>query len=106
MKKASKGKRCQGFADRLNEAIRAAGMIQIEVADASGCPRSNLSHWMNGHAEPGLFNLVRLATALGVSTDWLLGLQSKTKSVALRSELKMARATMKRARVALDGGQR
>jgi transcriptional regulator with XRE-family HTH domain len=50
----------------------ALGLSQAQLAERAGCAQPRISAWERGRREPSLLNLVRLASALGVSTDWLL----------------------------------
>ena len=61
---------------RLREARRAAGLAQIELAVAMGDRYDNtmISHVETGRSGLVGDGLVSAARALGVSTDWLLGL--------------------------------
>jgi len=49
------------------------GWSQADLADAAGLQQSALSHYENGTRRPSFTNLRRLASALGVSTDYLVG---------------------------------
>ena len=48
-------------------------MTQAEVATMAGMSSATISHFETGQREPGPANLVKLADALGVTTDFLLG---------------------------------
>lgn len=58
---------------RIREARKVAGLSQTSLADAVGTTQGMVSSWETGARTPTADGLVRLATALGVSTDWLLG---------------------------------
>ncbi len=58
---------------RLRAMVEATGFTQGEVADACGVTRGQLSHFINGHHEPSIQNLVLLAKGLGVTPNDLLG---------------------------------
>src|SRR5438309_6027030 len=58
---------------RLREARSAAGLSQSELEQMSGIPKARLSRYENGHVEPSIQTLVRLARALNVSEASLLG---------------------------------
>jgi transcriptional regulator with XRE-family HTH domain len=53
--------------------IRQVG--QEELAKKAGLPPSSISHFECGRRKPSLRNLVRLADALEMSADFLLGRQ-------------------------------
>jgi len=61
------------FGQRLREARIAAGLSQSELEDISGIPKARLSRYENGHVEPSIQTLARLARALNVSEASLLG---------------------------------
>ena len=61
------------LADRLREMRKLRGMTQTEVAARAGTSSATISHFETGQREPGPANLKKLADALGVTTDFLLG---------------------------------
>jgi len=61
------------FGIRLREARLAAGLSQSELEELSGIPKARLSRYENGHVEPSIQTLARLARALNVSEASLLG---------------------------------
>ena len=61
------------FGTRLRESRLAAGLSQSELEDLSGIPKARLSRYENGHVEPSIQTLNRLARALNVSEASLLG---------------------------------
>lgn len=61
------------FGHRLREARLAAGLSQSELEELSGIPKARLSRYENGHVEPSIQTLARLARALNVSEASLLG---------------------------------
>ena len=64
------------FAERLRDAReRLRGLTQSQLAEKSGLPATSISHFENadGTRKPSFDNLKRLATALGITTDYLLG---------------------------------
>lgn len=60
--RANKGWTQEGLAERMG---LSAGFGKVQV-----------SHWENNRKAPSARNLVRLADALGVSVDYLLGVES------------------------------
>jgi transcriptional regulator with XRE-family HTH domain len=60
------------FGHRLREARLAAGLSQSELEELSGIPKARLSRYENGHVEPSIQTLARLARALNVSEASLL----------------------------------
>lgn len=61
------------FGNRLREARVHAGFSQSELEELSGIPKARLSRYENGHVEPSIQTLARLARALNVSEASLLG---------------------------------
>lgn len=65
------------FAKRLRDARdRLRGLTQTQLAEKTGLPATTISHFENpeGTRKPSFDNLRRLANALDVTTDYLLGL--------------------------------
>jgi transcriptional regulator with XRE-family HTH domain len=61
------------FGNRLRESRVAAGLSHSELEELSGIPKARLSRYENGHVEPSIQTLARLAKALNVSEASLLG---------------------------------
>lgn len=61
------------FGHRLRDARVQAGFSQSELEELSGIPKARLSRYENGHVEPSIQTLARLARALNVSEASLLG---------------------------------
>jgi transcriptional regulator with XRE-family HTH domain len=61
------------FKERLKSARELRGLSQTQLATESGLPASSVSHFEAGARKPSFDNLKRLATALNVTTDYLLG---------------------------------
>jgi len=62
------------FKDRLRTARHGLRrMSQVELAKAAGLPPSSIAHFEGGTRKPSFDNLRKLATALNVTTDYLLG---------------------------------
>ena len=55
----------------VRETIR--NMSQVELARASGIPASSIAHFESGTRKPSFDNLRKIATALNVTTDYLIG---------------------------------
>lgn len=67
------------FSDRLLEAMENAHLDQVVLARISGIGRSSISRYGNCLTEAGITDLVALASALGVSVQWLLTDTEPTK---------------------------
>jgi transcriptional regulator with XRE-family HTH domain len=61
------------FRERLREWRLKRGLTQEELAKKADVPIISVSHFETGHRFPNAESLRRLADALGVSTDYLLG---------------------------------
>lgn len=61
------------YSERLRSALKARNMKAVELADQIGASRSLISNYVTGRREPRYDTSVRIADALGVSVDYLLG---------------------------------
>jgi transcriptional regulator with XRE-family HTH domain len=61
------------FKDRLKAARDLRKWSQSELAGRAGLPPSSIAHFEAGSRKPSFDTLRRLATALEVTTDYLLG---------------------------------
>ena len=61
------------FPRRLKAARELRGWNQAELAAKAGMPPSSIAHFEAGSRKPSFDTLRRLATALAVTTDYLLG---------------------------------
>lgn len=59
---------------RIKELRQSLSLSQAELAQQLHCTQAALSQYESGSREPGLQDLVKIATALQTSTDYLLGL--------------------------------
>jgi transcriptional regulator with XRE-family HTH domain len=64
--------RARTFGENLREARRAAGLSQEELAERAGVDRSAISDYERGRREPNLSTIVKLASALEISTETLV----------------------------------
>lgn len=65
--------RVNKFAERLKEARLEMGLSRRELAARCGTIERNLSYWELGRRECDFDMLIKLATALDVSVDYLIG---------------------------------
>ena len=65
------------FSERLGILLRSRGMTQRELADKAGCHPSMVCKYVKGDGTPEIGALVKIVKALGVSSDYLLGLTSR-----------------------------
>jgi transcriptional regulator with XRE-family HTH domain len=68
------------FEDRLRKARENRGLSQSELAEKAGFQPSAISHFESGRRSPSLENLKRLADALAVDIDFLLGREPDTSA--------------------------
>jgi len=61
------------FKERLKNVRELRGLSQTQLASQTGLPPSSVSHFEAGDRKPSFDNLKRLAGALDVTTDYLLG---------------------------------
>lgn len=65
----------------LNEKIKelriARGLTQVELASDLGVTKQCISNWENNNIQPSIDMLIKIATYFSVTTDFLLGLDSK-----------------------------
>ena len=63
--------------DKIKDLRKAAGISQIELAHALGVSKQCVSNWENDNVQPSIEMLVKLAAYFKVSTDCMLGLETK-----------------------------
>lgn len=61
------------FKERLRKARDLRGFSQAQLATKAGLPPASVSHFESGPRKPSFDNLKALASALDVTTDYLLG---------------------------------
>lgn len=61
------------FQDRLFTARKTRGLLQEDLANLSNLQPTAISHFENGTRKPSFENLKKLADALEVTSDYLLG---------------------------------
>jgi len=61
------------IADRLREALTAAGKKQADLVRETGLDRGSVSSYLSGKYEPKQKAIYKMAQALDVSESWLLG---------------------------------
>lgn len=66
------------FPGLLSTIRQTQGLSQQELADLSGLQPTAISHYENGSRSPSLTNLSKLATALNVTADALIGREAQT----------------------------
>lgn len=76
----------QSFSGRLKAARELRGITQYELAGEAGLQPSAVSHFETGSRKPSFDNLRRLADALEVTIDYLLGRVDDFKGVGPRTD--------------------
>ena len=61
------------FRVRLRQARELRGWSQGDIAERAGMPASSIAHFESGSRRPSFDSLRRLANALEISSDYLLG---------------------------------
>lgn len=60
-------------ADRIREAMDAAGLKAVDLSKKADIPKSTMSRYLSGSYEPKSKAVYKMAQALEVSEAWLLG---------------------------------
>ncbi len=63
---------------RIEEARKRSSLSQAELARKMGVTRASVVMWESGDKEPSTKHLRELAVTLGVSSDYLLGIDNST----------------------------
>ena len=66
----------ESFGDRLRRIREGKRLSQAELAQKTGFQPSAISHFESGRRAPSFDNLKKLADALAISIDYLLGRES------------------------------
>jgi transcriptional regulator with XRE-family HTH domain len=78
------------FKERLKKARDLRGLSQAQLATKAGLPPASVSHFESGPRKPSFDNLKALASALDVTTDYLLG-RSDTPETSAATEGRLHR---------------
>jgi transcriptional regulator with XRE-family HTH domain len=87
----------QGIGERLRSRAKVLGMTDTEVARRLGLSQGRYSNYVNEVVEPDLGTLVRIARALGVTADELLGMTppiAEDNGQVLRTRIALAAEAM------------
>lgn len=68
------------FSDRLKRTMKERGYTQKEPAERSHLTEAAISKYLSGYRTPHLEILAGLASVLNVTTDYLLGVENKSKA--------------------------
>ena len=93
------------FTERLRKARENRGLTQSDLAQRAGLEPSAVSHFEAGRRQPSFHNLRKLADALSVSTDYLIGrdLDPGASGPAVEGLLKRVAELSDEERELLDG---
>lgn len=78
----------EAFAARLTEARQKRQLSQIDLAKKTGLPASSISHFEAKKRRPSFDNLSKLADALNVTTDFLIGRSEDTSTAAVSESIR------------------
>lgn len=59
----------------MKQELKAQGKMQKDLCEHLHVNKSTLSQWLNGINEPPMRSIVEIALFLGVSTDYLMGIE-------------------------------
>ena len=65
----------KGFGERVKQELSSQGKMQKDLCLFLNVNKSTLSEWLNDKNEPSMLYIVDMAKFLGVTTDYLLGLE-------------------------------
>lgn len=68
------------FASRIKNLRLSKGLNQVQLAEKLGVKKQSISNWENDNIMPSIEMLVRIADFFEVSTDYLLGRESRETS--------------------------
>jgi transcriptional regulator with XRE-family HTH domain len=64
------------FVQRLQDRARELGLSQVDVARLAGLNERRFNHYARGRRQPDLATLVRIASTLKTTPNWLLGVEA------------------------------
>ncbi|MBY3265310.1 helix-turn-helix transcriptional regulator [Rhizobium laguerreae] len=72
---------------RLRERAEQLGISNAEAARRVGLDERRYAHYVGGRREPDLATLLRIASSLGTTPNWLLGVTERADAAAEMSDL-------------------
>jgi len=66
-----------GLSERIKDLRVQKGLTQVQVAQRLGITKNAVNAWESSASSPSLKYIVRLAKILGISTDYLLGMNER-----------------------------
>jgi len=70
----------KAIGSRIKEAMLQQGLSQRELAKRAGATEGSVSRYISGDRTPDARTIVKLADALGVTTDYILGLMQDAQT--------------------------
>ncbi len=70
----------KGFPERLRQRADELGISNAEAARKAGLDERRYAHYISGRSETDLTTLVQIASALGTTPNWLLGVDEMADS--------------------------
>lgn len=67
------------FSQRLNEGMKLNSLTQSELAKMIGIRQTSVSDYQNGKSVPSADIFLRISLSLGVTMEWLSGIDSESK---------------------------
>lgn len=74
------------FGERLRDLLERKELKHNEFAEQMNLTKSTLSGYINDYRLPNLILVVQIAECLGVTTDYLLGCESRPDNIPLSRE--------------------
>lgn len=75
------------IAQKIKLGLTRANMKPIDLAKKTGISKSNISNYMSGRYAPKQEGIYAIAQALGVSPNWLMGLENQDKTINVYSSV-------------------
>lgn len=70
----------KAIGSRIKDAMLQQGLSQRELAKRAGATEGSVSRYISGDRTPDARTIVKLADALGVTTDYILGLMQDAQT--------------------------
>lgn len=83
----------RGITNRMSELLTERNMTQKELALSAKITESAISHYIKGDRVPRGVNLIKIAKALGTTTDYLLG---QDDEIAQENDFKIVKTLIAR----------
>lgn len=82
------------FSDRLKEIRKKSQITQVELAKRCNVSQGTIANWESGIRTPDIDTISIIASILGVSTDYLLGVEQKESPSPVEDEREAYRAML------------